>query len=184
MRRLPALPLAVLLLSGLLLAGCSGGPRAPALRDEPVYENAQEGFRFLAPEKWTQNVRAALPSGKLDRERLLVSYRRTEAGRPAQLEVSRADLDESASFAEHLAGPAFGSARWKARGAPEELTVGGARGERHVFAEPPGKDERVREVVAFRRGERCYFFGGVYLAADAKAREEIRRSVNSIIWKD
>src|SRR5262245_25690219 len=179
MRSVPALPLAVLLLCSLLLAGCSGRPSAPALRDEPVYENAQEGFRFLAPEKWTQIVRASLPSGKLDRERLLVSYRRTDAGRPAQLEVSRADLDESASFAEHLAGPAFGSARWKPKGSPEALTVGGARGVRHVFAEPSGKDERVREVVAFRRGGRCYFFSGVYLAADTKARDEIRRSVNS-----
>jgi hypothetical protein len=29
-----------------------------------------------------------------------------------------------------------------------------------------------------------YFFNGLYPSADVRAREEIRRSVNSVTWKD
>ena len=106
----------VLFLVGALVSGCSRKPQAPALRDEPVYENAQEGFRFLAPEKWTQHARATLPPGKVDKERLLVGYRQHEAGKSALLEVSRADLPESTTLTDYLSGPAFSARQWKAKG--------------------------------------------------------------------
>jgi hypothetical protein len=172
----------LLLLGALLTPGCSRKPEAPALRDEPVYENAQEGFRFLAPENWTQHARATIPPGKVDKERLLVGYRRNEAGKSALLEVSRADLSESESLTEYLAGPAF-SRQWKAKGPPKELEINGVLAVRNIFLTGTGKDEQVREVVTFRRGERCYFFNGLYQASDDEAREQIRRSVGSVIWK-
>src|SRR5262245_7411677 len=173
----------VLLLVSVLVSGCSRKPQAPALRDEPVYENAQEGFRFLAPEKWTQHARATLPPGKVDKERLLVGYRRHEAGTSALLEVSRADLPESTKLTDYLSGPAFSARQWKAKGPPEELEINGVPAVRSLFLMGAGKDEKVREVVTFRRGERCYFFSGVYAASDVKAREEIRRSVDSVIFR-
>ena len=174
----------LLVLGGVLLSGCSSHkPQAPDLRDEPVYENSREGLRFLAPEGWTQHARASLPPGKVETERLLVGYRRREEGKPAQLEVSRTDLPESTKLTEYLSGPAFGERRWKARGRPEEFEINGASAVRSIFLAGAGKDEQVREVVSFRRGERCYFFSGLYSAGDTKAREEIRRSVGSVIWK-
>ena len=151
----------VLLLGGVLLPGCSRKPQAPALRDEPVYENAQEGLRFLAPEQWTQHARATLPPGKVDKERLLVGYRRHEAGESAQLELARADLPESTKLTDYLSGPAFSARQWKAKGPPEELEINGVPAVRSIFLTGAGKDEEVREVVTFRRGERCYFFSGL-----------------------
>src|SRR5262249_17103021 len=99
------------------------------------------------------------------------------------LEVSRADLPESTKLTEYLSGPAFSARQWKAKGSPEELEINGVSAVRSTFLTGTGKDEEVREVVTFRRGERCYFFTGLYSASDAKAREEIRRSVGSVIWK-
>src|SRR5262245_64118678 len=76
----------------LLLLGCAPRPRAPALLDEPVYQNEREGFRFLVPEGWKQYARSEAPPGKGERERLLVLYRRLTPGPEATLEVTRADL--------------------------------------------------------------------------------------------
>jgi len=176
----PKCEAAILLLWVVLLPGCSRKPQAPALRDEPVYENAQEGFRFLAPENWTQHARAALPPGKVDKERLLVGYRRDEAGKSALLEVSRADLPESTKLTDYLSGPAFSARQWKAKGPPEELEINGVRAVRNVFLTGAGKKEEVREVVTFRRGERCYFFSGLYFVGmSRRAKTSDARSAAS-----
>src|SRR4051812_43417722 len=41
---------AFILLASLLLGGCDGRPRAPALQSGPLYQNEREGVRFLAAE--------------------------------------------------------------------------------------------------------------------------------------
>src|SRR5262245_25916538 len=97
--------------AALVLASCSSGPRAPALRDEAVYQNDREGFRFRVPEGWTQHAKSDLPPGKANKEHLLVSYRRSS--KPASLEVSLADVPESADLATYLAGPSFGAKQWR-----------------------------------------------------------------------
>src|SRR5438105_510697 len=71
-----ALVLAVIALA----VGRGGGPRAPALRPEPVYSNAREGFRFVAPEGWALVAKADLPPGPAEKERLLVRYQATSGG--------------------------------------------------------------------------------------------------------
>jgi hypothetical protein len=167
-----------------LMAGCRSGPHAPALSNEPVYQNSQEGFRFLAPETWTQYAKAALPPGKVDKERLLVGYRCLPPDKPAQLEVSRADLPPDTNLTEYLGKAAFSSDKWRVKGAPEEVSINGVLAVRTTLVARSGREEMVREVVAFRRGERVYFFSGLYPAGDTKAREEIRRSVGSVIWRD
>ena len=40
-----------------------------------------------------------------------------------------------------------------------------------------------KETVAFRRGGRVYFFHGLFGPTDAKARDQVRRAVESTIWK-
>ena len=48
---------------------------------------------------------------------------------------------------------------------------------------PRDKERLVKEVVVFPRGERIYFFTGLYYASDAAAREQLRTAVASTIWK-
>src|SRR2546423_15656230 len=78
----------LLALCALLLLGCDSKPRAPALMDDPVYQNDREGFRFLVPDGWKQHARAEVPPGKSEKERLLVQYRRPAEGGEATLEVT------------------------------------------------------------------------------------------------
>jgi hypothetical protein len=172
-----------LLLTAALLPGCRSRPRAPALDNAPVYQNDREGFRFVAPEGWTQLARADVPPGKLAKERLLVQYRRLNAPREATFEVSVADFSPSTDLADYLAAPAYGSKDWKLQSAPEPAEVNGVAGTRYDFTARVGKDDMTREVVAFRRGERVYFFTTVFFTKDATAQEQGRRAVARILWK-
>lgn len=166
----------------LLSAGCSQRPHAPALGDDPVYQNSREGFRFLAPEGWVQRARAEVPPGKAEKERLLVEYQRARGGKLALLEVSLADLPSSTDLVDYLAGPADGVERWRPVGSPEKLEIGGAEATRMTFTGRLGKEDLTWEVVAFRRGERVYFFVGLFTSADTKARDDLRRVVESTLW--
>ena len=177
-RSLAALALAA------MLAGCSPRPRAPALmQGEAVYVNAQEGFRFLPPPDWTMFSRAEVPPGRLTEERSLVGYRRGAGAAVATLDVSMADVPES----EELAGAVKerrGGAEWKAQGPAEALEVGGrpaARGSYQSHRQTDGP-ALVKEIVAVRKGGRVYFFTGVFPADDAKAREQVRQSVETLSW--
>jgi hypothetical protein len=145
--------------------------------------NDREGFRFVVPEGWHQAARSEPPPGKLDQERVLVQYRQLDPEHPATFEVSAADLPAATDLAAYLAGPGYGAREWRLRGVPENLEVGGVPGTRYDFAARVDKDDLAREVVAFRRGERVYFFTAVFLAKDGTAREQFRRSVDRILWK-
>src|SRR5205807_3959401 len=70
---------AVVIVALIFLLG-RGGPHAPALRSEPVYNNTREGFRFVAPEGWSQVAKADLPPGPVEKERLLVRYQAATGG--------------------------------------------------------------------------------------------------------
>jgi hypothetical protein len=173
---------AVLVLVGAL-SGCSPRPRAPALmQGEAVYINAQEGFRFLPPPNWTMMHRSEVPSGPLSEERALVVYSRIADGLEAALEVSMVDVPESEEMAAIVRGRR-GSSEWKPEGSVETLGVGGQSAARGAFrASKPGEAARLKEVVAVRRGKRVYFFTGVFAADDDKAREQIRKSIETLTW--
>jgi hypothetical protein len=171
-----------LILLPLLLCGCAGGPRAPALQPGPLYQSESEGFRFLAPDEWVQRARAEVPPGRYEKPELLVAYTRG-ADRPAELEVSLADLPEGTDLQKFLTTPAPVGVRWQAKGPPEAVTVNGVPGTRFTLAGGSGREAQTKEVVAFRRGDRVYFFAGTFPAGDRATRDEIRRSVNSIVWK-
>jgi hypothetical protein len=166
-----------------LAGGCAERPRAPALTNDPVYQDDAEGLRFAAPEGWTMHVRSRPAAGPDAHERLLVGYRRVRAERPAQFEVSRADLPESADLVAHLTG---GGARkdWRPAKPPEPVEVGGRPGRRISLAGRVGGEALAREVVAVRRGGRVYFFAVTTAPGDAGARDEARRAVASVRWKD
>jgi hypothetical protein len=169
---------------GMLLAGCESRPHAPALIDEPVYSNAREGFRFRVPEGWKQYAKADVPPGKVDKERLLVAYRLMSAGAAAELEVSLHDLPIDSDLEKLLSGRSFGVEKWQAASPAEQIEINGAPAVRLTFSGRSGKEKLMKEVVAFRRLGRVYFFTGVYRPADERAREGIREAMGSILWKD
>jgi hypothetical protein len=174
----------ILALAGLAwLAGCNAGPRAPVLKDEPVYQNDREGFRFLVPPGWIQRAKGELPPGRLTRESLLVHYARPDAGPAALLEVTAADLPESADLAAEAATPSFGVKSWRVAGPAESIDVGGVPGVRIRCAGTLDGTEMTKEVVAVRRGERVYFFTAMFATADQAARDQVRQAVASTIWK-
>jgi len=167
-----------------LLGGCTTRPHAPALSDEAVYQNTQEGFRFLAPEGWTQYAKREYPPGRVDKEHLLVAYRGGGSTKPAALEVSRIDLPTNTDLAKYFAGPSHGSNLWLPEASGEKLEVDGIPGSRFAYTTILNKEPTMKEITAFWRQDRLYFFTAVFLTSDAKAREELRRSVSSVLWKD
>jgi hypothetical protein len=185
MRMLFHRPMAVCL-NGLLAAallgwGCELKPKAPALLDEPVYQS-EEGFRFLVPEGWIMSARANLPSGPVKKERLLVQYRRAGGDKPATLEVSRMDLPEDTDLATYLSGPSFSARHWQPCAAAEKVEVGGVSGRRFRFTARVNKAEMAKEVTAFRRDGRVYFFTVLFSPKDASAPEQVRRAIGRLVW--
>jgi hypothetical protein len=166
----------------LLVCGCQPKPKAPALSDGPVFQS-DEGFRFLVPEDWLMAARANLPPGPLEKERLLVQYRRSTASQQtATLEVSVAELPESTDLAEYLSKPSFSAREWKPAGKPVQLDAGGAKGTRYRHTAWVDGSELVKEVTAFRRGDRVYFFTVLFSPKDSSAPEQARRAVEGLVW--
>src|SRR5262249_52791913 len=171
---------ALLALAGLAAAGCSPVPRAPALDNGPVYENAKEGVRFVVPDGWVQFARADTPPGRVTQALLLVGYHITNANRLAELELYRADLAEGADLAAFLAANRIGTRDWEPKAAPQRLQVNGAEATRLLFTRRDRKAEFVREVVAFRRGGRLYLFALSAEAGDEVSRDQWRQTLNSV----
>jgi hypothetical protein len=165
------------------VGGCGGRPHAPPLKDEPVYQNSKEGFRFLVPEGWTQVARAEVPPGEATQELMLVEYKLLNAERPAGLSITLIDLPESSDLVTHLCGPALGSESWRLQRAPESMSLNGAPAQRFCLTNSNAKDASMREVVVFRRGGRVYLFTGIFAMSDARAAAEVRRAVESVVWK-
>jgi hypothetical protein len=171
-----------LLLLAAALAGCEGRPSAPPLQEGRVYRNDREGFRFFAPEGWPQRARGEAPRGKLDSERLLTEYKCMTCARPATLVVSVAEIPAGTSLSDYVTRTTLKGEKWQLRGAAEHFKINEEPAVRIVYTQRVGKDEMVREVVAFRRGARVYLFKGFYADSDAKSRKEIRGAVDSVVW--
>lgn len=167
----------------LTFAGCSSKPQAPALRDEPVYHSDKEGLRFLVPEGWSLHAKSDAQPVKLERERLLVQYQRFTAEKGATFEVTLADLPESTDLGTYLTGPSYGVKKWVVSGKATQLEVGGIPATRFIYRGKVSGVDMTKETVVFRRGGRVYFFHGLFGPTDAKARDQVRRAVESTIWK-
>lgn len=171
-----------LLLSIAVTTGCDSGPRAPALLDTPVFQDKQEGFRFLVPEGWTQNARANLPPGQLEGESFLVRYRMKTPEMGAALQIICFEDSGQTDLAEHHAGPSFRVRHWNALSPGESIDVNGKPAERFVHQAVIDGRKMTKETVCFRKGNRVYSFVGLFFSSDDKAREQIRRAVGSVIW--
>lgn len=183
-RGLRAKLLGLIFLGSVLAAGCTPKPQAPALRNDPVYQNDQEGFRFLVPDGWVMVDNSNHPPGPVKKNLALVRYRSRAQTSPATLEVDIIDLPPTTDMAKYLAGPSFGIKQWQPTGAVEPVQTSGLSGERYDFTgRLTGKNDMLKEVVVFRRGERCFLFIGLFPPKDTSARDQIRQAVASTVWK-
>jgi hypothetical protein len=169
------------LLAVLLLGGCRGRPKAPALTDEGVFQS-DEGFRFVVPEGWIMAARGNVPPGTLDKERLLVQYRRAQGADQATLEVSAADLSQDTDLTAYQSGPSFSAKSWKPCSQPEPLNIGGVDGSRSRYSGSINGYALDKEVTAFRRGGRVYFFTLLFSPKDATAPEQAHRAIDQLVW--
>jgi hypothetical protein len=160
---------------------CTPQPRAPAIQDETVYRNSQEGFHFVPPENWKQQARAEFPAGPVRQKRLLVEYRCFTSEKPASLDVSMVDVSEAKSLAECVGEEGLED-NWQPAGPIEESTVGGRTAARGIFASRAGGEPRLREIVAVRRGGRVYLFTGVFAPSDTRSQEAIRSAIATLRW--
>lgn len=172
---------ALLAITVLLGWGCHPKPKAPALIDEPVFQS-EEGFRFLVPEGWIMAARANVPPGPIQKERLLVQYRRASGESNATLEVSLMDAPEDTDLASYLSHPSYSARHWNPLGKSESVEAGGMSGTRFRFRAAVEGKELAKEVTAFRRGGRVYFFTLLYPPKDAEAAEQVRRSIGRLEW--
>ncbi|MFL5244711.1 MAG: hypothetical protein ACJ8FY_21625 [Gemmataceae bacterium] len=158
------------------------GPRAPTLKNELDFQSAEEGFRFRAPNGWIRtSIGGKYPSGTAAQERKLVAYTKKGA-HPASLEVSYIDLPPETDLGTRLAEASFGQPAWKQTAAATPLTVAGVDGNRYVFSAGSGSSEMVKEVVVFRRGERVFFFTGLFHGSDLGSQQQIRRALETLAW--
>ncbi len=161
-----------------IISGCDHKPHAPALRDEPVYDNPRDGLRFRSPDGWVQVAKSDPSAAVSDKDYLLVRYQNQPP--TASLEVSRADVPESQDLAALLASRSHGSAGpWRPGGPPEELDVGSARGTRYNFT----SQTTTKETTAVRRGGRVYFFTVISATADQAIRQQVRRVIADVKWR-
>ena len=88
------------------------------------------------------------------------------------------ELDLRKYLAEHALGPE----KWTPQSSVEEITVGGTPASRFTLSRTQAKDELRREVTAFRRAGRAYFFIVDFAASDGASRDLARSAVGSVSW--
>jgi len=180
MRRTWLLPAVLLALGLALTAGCSAEPRAPPLVSESMFQNAEVGLRFLAPNGWSMTSRSHLPAGKLPQPVRLVNYISPRGERPAEFAVVVAD--ETADPAKFVDEFLFGPSVWSRKGLPESVTSGQAAGTRFTFSRHDQGEALIREVTAVPRGKRLVLFYLVYAARDRDNRDVGRACLESVAW--
>jgi hypothetical protein len=153
-----------------VLAGCG--------REQPsaLYENTELGFSFRAPAGWSERARCDDIPSRITHERLLVQYKRLQAGNPAWLRLSLVDLPETASLEAYLRRRSPGR-EWQRKSDIEALDFAGDRALLATFVGKCGPKDLLCEAIARRRGNRVYLFTGLFGATDGQSREAFREAV-------
>jgi hypothetical protein len=172
--------MARLVLAALLcLPACASRPRAPELDEGTSFRSARERLSFTLPEGWSQQARAAPPSGRIDRERLLVLYRRSAPR--ATFAVTLIDLagDDLESYVKKQLADGL---PWRLSAPAESCHVGSRRGRRFVLSAKGPDGPLLREVVAVRRDGRVYFFATTRDRNDGDTRDRVRKTLAGVSW--
>ena len=184
----PALVSRPLLAWGLVVgafawtSGCDSSPRAPLLRNSPVYHSESEGFRFRVPEGWSQSANSVLPAGDLPGDIFLTRYqvKTTEGG--ASMQIICCNDVAAEQLEKHWSGPAFGVKTWKVEESLQNVKAGPVPGERIVYSGLLGGKTIMKHVTCLHKNKRLYSFVGLYWQNDLFAREQVERALDSLIW--
>jgi hypothetical protein len=173
-----------ILLFGLLgVTACSDTPRAPTLSNSPVYQNDNEGFRFLIADEWKMSSRGEVPPGKVDVQRVLVQYQRQFPSKPATIEVSRIDSKSLPELEAMLREISHGIPSWQPNDNSKPLEVSGVGGTQLLFRGQTGKATMTKQVVIVPRGEKNYLFTAIYREGDESARNHFQNLLASVVWQ-
>lgn len=164
-----------------LAAGCSKRPKAPPLVNDTIFQNDKIGLRFLAPDGWSIASRADLPA-ELPKPIVLIAYQLNKGESSSELEVLAADVPDGTDLGAFLVENRIGAAAWTLASAQEPVSINGADATRFLLTRKTGKSEIHREVTAFRRGGRIYFFIITFATSDSASRDAARQSVQSATW--
>jgi hypothetical protein len=147
-----------------------------------VYENPQLGFSFVPPAGWSERARfESLPLGT-GQERPLVQYKRLQAGNPAWLRLSLADLPKSIPLENYLIGRSPRS-DWRREPEIESIEAAGQLALKVTFTGRWGRRDLVCETVAVAHDTHVYFFTGFFPATDSTGREAFHQAVRAAVWK-
>lgn len=166
----------------MLAVGCGHRPAAPALTNSRVYQNAEEGFRFLVPEGWIQTTSASLPPGPVAREQFLTRYSVASGDSGATFLVLCVDEKAVEDVETYHAGPTLGVQQWRVVERPKPITIDGAEAERTVYEGASEGGKWTKVVTCFHRSGRLYSFVGVFSSTDESARQQIERATGDVIW--
>ncbi|HEX3151823.1 MAG TPA: hypothetical protein VHR66_27370 [Gemmataceae bacterium] len=173
---LPALVLAI------VCAACSNRLKAPPLTNDAVFHDDAIGLRFLVPSGWAMQSREVVPVGPLPRTIIVVSYAGPAGPNLATLELVAADVPAEADLERFLSENGPGNDQWTSLPPSKAIIVNGAEAIRFAQSRMQGKNEIRREVTAFRRGARVYFFVLAFPSADADVGDAARKTVESVTW--
>lgn len=167
------------------LAGCrEETPRAPALRNGPIYQNESAGLRFLVPERWQQTANSTLPDSPIEKEMLLTRYRIPTSAQGATLEILCMETNANGDPVKYHQRPSYSIDNWKIVEGPEAIATNGASGQRFRLEGQMNERGLGKEVYVFSRGDRQFHFVGLYAPDDPNARQQIQRVVESLVWRE
>jgi len=169
-------------LAALMAAACSQRPQAPPLTAEAVFQNDDIGLRFLTPDGWPMQSRAMLPAALLSKPIVVVAFQKGAGEKPAEFKLLAADVSPQTDLDRFLSEYQVGTEQWIPVPPTQMVTINGAEATRHLQRRMQGKEELRREVTAFRRGGRVYFFLVVFAASDGASRDAVRSAVASVTW--
>ena len=178
----PMIAMGLMVVAIAWTCGCDSPPRAPLLRDTPVYHSQSEGFRFRVPEGWNQSANSVLPAGDLPGDVFLTRYQMTTAEGGASLQIICRNDVAVDQLETHWSGPAFGVKSWKVDETLKEVKAGPVDGQRIVYSGSMGGKTLMKHVTCLHRNNRLYSFVGLYWQKDAFARQQIERALDSLIW--
>jgi hypothetical protein len=117
---------------------------------------------------------------------MLVKYRSFDENNPGVFRVTMLVLPESESVTEYLSRRPPGPERWLVKSKAEQVSVGGRPADRLTYAGfwkgQRTEEPMTKEVVAVRRGNRVYFFTGIFQWGDRQTRDVTRQAVASVAW--
>jgi hypothetical protein len=166
------------------ITGCTSGPRAPALHGESVFQDDSEGFRFEPPSGWGMTVRTRLPTDQpVMQERKLVEFKLANPTKPASFTVSCLDAPANLDLLNQFAVNRPGPDSWRVSKPVAPVSVGGLEAQNFALTMGTGTKALAKEVTAFHRNGRHYFFVLLSHPDDVSAKEAGRRTMTTLTWK-